>query len=104
MHQGDDGVGETGPITIAVTVPTSAASGVVNNLASVSATTPDPPLREQQFGCLGDRGRPGTTDNRAPCRAAADGVDSTLPFVLAPFGLIVGGLALLLGGRRRTDH
>src|SRR4029450_1688568 len=34
-------VGETGAISIAVTVPTAAASGTVTNIGSVPATTPD---------------------------------------------------------------
>ncbi len=96
--------GETGQITIAVTVPASAVSGVVNNVASVSATTPDPtPANNSSAASVTVFAQvPPTTT--PPNALPPTGSDSTLPFVLAAFGLIVsGGLAFLLGGRRRTD-
>ena len=80
------------------------AACIVDNLASVSATTPDPtPANNSSAASVTVVAQvPPTTT--PPNALPPTGSDSTLPFVLAAFGLIViGGVTLLLGGRRRID-
>lgn len=98
-------VGETGKVTITVTVPSAAASGTVINIGTVQAATPDHDLTNNSDDAsvtLVAQAAPTTT--LPPTILPPTGSNSTKSVTTAAFGLaLLGGLVLLVSRRRRND-
>ena len=96
-------VGETGQITIAVSVPASAASATVTNVGTVEAVTPDPNLGNNSDDASVDivaQAPPTTT--LPPVVLPPTGSNSTTPVMQAAFVLLLlGGLVTVISRRRR---
>jgi uncharacterized repeat protein (TIGR01451 family) len=96
-------VGEKGQITIAVSVPASAASGTVVNVGTVEAITPDPNLSNNSDDAqvvVVAQAPPTTT--LPPVVLPPTGSNSTTPITQAAFALLLlGGFVTLISRRRR---
>ena len=98
-------VGETGAISIAVTVPTSAASGTVDNIGTVTATTPDNnPSNNSDDASVTIVAQAPPLPPPPPVILPPTGSNSTTPVTWAAISLVlIGGLVMLVS-RRRRDH
>ena len=99
-------VGETGKVTITVTVPASAASGTITNIGTVTSDTPDPNLTNNSddaaVSVVAQEAPPTTLP---PVILPPTGSNSTSPVLQAAFMLILlGGAVLLITRRRRSEH
>jgi uncharacterized repeat protein (TIGR01451 family) len=98
-------VGETGQITISVSVPASAASATVTNVGTVEAVTPDPNLTNNSDDASVDivaQAPPTTT--LPPVVLPPTGSNSTTPVTRAAFVLLLlGGLVTVISRRRRSS-
>jgi uncharacterized repeat protein (TIGR01451 family) len=97
-------VGETGVIAIAVTVPTTAVSGTVTNIGSVTATQPDSNLSnnsdDASVTIVAQAPPPPTPP---PVVLPPTGSNSTSPLIRGAFVLVLlGGFVTLLSRRRRS--
>ncbi len=98
-------VGETGAISIAVTVPLTAATATINNIGSVTATTPDNNLTnnsdDASVTIVAQAPPPPTPP---PVVLPPTGSNATTPVTWAAISLVLlGGLVMLIS-RRRRDH
>jgi LPXTG-motif cell wall-anchored protein len=98
-------VGETGSISIAVTVPAAAASGTVTNIGSVTATTPDNnPSNNSDDAAVTIVAQAPPLPPPPPVVLPPTGSNSTTPVTWAAISLVLlGGLVMLIS-RRRRDH
>ncbi|HZB42454.1 MAG TPA: LPXTG cell wall anchor domain-containing protein, partial [Ilumatobacter sp.] len=98
-------VGETGSISIAVTVPAVAASGSVVNIGSVTATTPDNNASnnsdDASVTIVAQAPPPPTPP---PVILPPTGSNSTTPVTWAAISLVLIGGMVMLVSRRRRDH
>jgi uncharacterized repeat protein (TIGR01451 family) len=98
-------VGETGQVTITVSVPLNAASGTVVNVGTVEATTPDRDLSNNSDDAsvtLVAQAPPTTT--LPPVVLPPTGSNATTPVTRAAFVLVLlGGFVLLISRRRRRS-
>ena len=98
-------VGEKGQITIAVSVPATAASGTVVNVGTVEARTPDPDLTNNSDDAsvvVVAQAAPTTT--LPPVVLPPTGSSSTSPLIRGAFVLVlIGGVVTLLSRRRRSS-
>jgi uncharacterized repeat protein (TIGR01451 family) len=99
-------VGETGQVTITVSVPSTAASGTVVNIGTVEATTPDSNLsnNSDDASVVLVAQAPPTTPP-PPVILPPTGSNSTTPATQAAFVLVLlGGFVTLVSRRRRRSH
>jgi uncharacterized repeat protein (TIGR01451 family)/LPXTG-motif cell wall-anchored protein len=98
-------VGETGHITIAVTVPIAAAGGTVTNLGSVSASTPDPNTsNNSDDAAVTVVAQAAPLPEPPPVVLPPTGSNSTTPVTWAAISLVLLGGLVMLVSRRRRDH
>ena len=99
-------VGETGQVTITVTVPASAASGTITNIGTVTSNTPDPNLsNNSDDAAVTIVAQAAPTTTLPPVILPPTGSNSTSPVLQAAFMLILlGGAVLLITRRRRSEH
>ena len=98
-------VGETGAISIAVTVPASAASGTVTNIGTVTATTPDNnPANNSDDASVTVVAQAPPLPPPPPVILPPTGSNSTTPVTWAAISLVLIGGMVMLVSRRRRDH
>lgn len=98
-------VGESGRVTITVSVPATATGGTVVNVGTVEATTPDPNMSNNSDDAsvvIVAQSQPVPTTTIPPVVLPPTGSNSTSPITTAALLLMVaGGVVLVLARRRR---
>ena len=97
-------VGESGTLTIQVTVPLTAASGTVTNVGTVESDTPDPDLTNNSDDASVDvvaQAAPTTT--LPPVTLPPTGSNSTNSMVQGGLLLLALGAVTLVATRRRRE-
>ncbi|HTH04232.1 MAG TPA: hypothetical protein VL916_00110, partial [Ilumatobacteraceae bacterium] len=98
-------VGEKGTVTINVSVPASAASGSIQNIGTVVSDLPDPVLTNNSDDASVDIvAQQAPTTTLPPVVLPPTGSNSTkLGLQMAAIAILLGGVALLVTRRRRTE-
>ncbi|HEY3485269.1 MAG TPA: LPXTG cell wall anchor domain-containing protein, partial [Ilumatobacteraceae bacterium] len=94
-------VGETGQITVAVSVPADAAAGNITNVGSVQAVTPDPNLTNNSDDASVTVPPVAV---QPPVQLPRTGADATMTMVRLAGLLIGAGAVVLFLSRRRRLH
>jgi uncharacterized repeat protein (TIGR01451 family)/LPXTG-motif cell wall-anchored protein len=98
-------VGATGHISVAVSVPTTAANGSVTNIGSVTALQPDSnPANNSDDASVTIVAQAPPPPTPPPVVLPPTGSNSTQPITWAAISLMLIGGVVLLVSRRRRDH